>query len=325
MICELEHKIFTIEDTESEGLALALFQFQYSHNPVYQQYVRLLDIDPLTVNSITEIPFLPIDFFKTHRIITTSFQPGAIFESSGTTQTTPSRHFVKELSLYKISFQKAFENFYGPLQDWCILGLLPGYLERQNSSLVLMVHDLIINSQHPQSGFYLYEHEKLFGSLQQLEKQKQKTILIGVSFALLDFAEKYPQPLQHTIVMETGGMKGRREEMTRSQLHECLKGAWGLPTIHSEYGMTELLSQAYSREDGIFESPPWMKVMLREEDDPLMIKNNGRGLINVIDMANVYSCSFIATDDIGLVHPNGSFEVLGRRDHSDLRGCSLMA
>lgn len=325
MICELEHKIFTIEDTEFEGLALALFQFQYNHSPVYQEYTRLLGVDPLTVNSIARIPFLPIDLFKTHRVITSVFQPEAVFESSGTTQTIPSRHFVKDLSLYKMSFRKCFESFYGPVKDWCILGLLPSYLERNNSSLVAMVQDLVKTSHHAQSGFYLYEHEKLSEILQHLEMKQQKTLLIGVSFALLDFAEKYTQPLQHTIVMETGGMKGRRDELTRPEVHEILKRAFGLPVVQSEYGMTELLSQAYSRGEGVFESPAWMKIILREEDDPLVIKNTGRGLINIIDMANIYSCAFIATDDIGIIHPNGSFEVLGRRDNSDLRGCSLMA
>jgi phenylacetate-coenzyme A ligase PaaK-like adenylate-forming protein len=325
MICELEHKIFTTEDTGFEGLALVLFQFQYNHNPVYRQYVDLLDIDPFAVTAINKIPFLPIDFFKTHRVSATSFREEAVFESSGTTQTIQSRHFIKDLSIYKQSFEKCFQKFYGNAHDWCILGLLPSYLERTNSSLVIMVNELIRLSQHAHSGFYLYDHQKLSDVLEQLEKNRQKTLLIGVTFALLDFAENNSKPLKHTIVMETGGMKGKREEMTRNEVHAILKSAWDLSAIHSEYGMTELLSQAYSAGEGLFECPPWMKVILREEDDPLITKNAGRGLINVVDLANIYSCSFIATDDIGLLHPNGSFEVLGRRDNSDLRGCSLMA
>jgi hypothetical protein len=325
MICELEHKIFTIKDTEFESLALELFRFQYKENVVYQQYVRLLQVNPLTVTSIQKIPFLPIDFFKSHRVVTTSFEPEVIFESSGTSQTSRSHHLIKKFSLYRQSFRIAFENNYGPASDWCILGLLPSYLERKNSSLVAMVDELISMSEHPQSGFYLYEYEKLSRVLEELKTQEQKTILIGVTFALLDFAEKCPKALHDTVVIETGGMKGRREEMTRPEVHSLLKSAWNLPVIHSEYGMTELLSQAYSNGDGIYKSPTWQKILLREEDDPLVIKTQGRGLINIIDLANIYSCAFIATDDIGMLYSNQKFEVLGRRDHSDLRGCSLMA
>lgn len=324
MICELEYKIFTTEDTGFEELALALFQFQYNQNPVYRQYVDLLGIDPYTVLAIDKIPFLPIDFFKTHRVATTTFREETVFESSGTTQTIQSRHFIKNLSIYHQSFSRNFERCYGPVSDWCVLGLLPSYLERKNSSLVTMVNELIRMSGHGQSGFYLYEYEKLSDVIKQLETTGQKTLLIGVTFALLDFAGSYPLSLKHTVVMETGGMKGRREEMTRNEVHAKLKDAWDLEAIHSEYGMTELLSQAYSKGEGIFQCPPWMKVVLREEDDPLILKNKGRGLINVIDLANIYSCAFIATDDIGLLYPNGHFEVLGRRDNSDLRGCSLM-
>jgi len=325
MICELEHKIFSIKDTDFDTLALTIFQFQYKHNPIYRQYVDLLGIDPSTVSSLISIPFLPIDFFKTHHIGTTSFQYQAVFESSGTTQSIPSRHYVKDLSIYKQSFEKGFERCYGPVKDWCILGLLPDYLERKNSSLVTMVHELIAIGEHKLSGFYLYEHEKIHEVLHQLETQGQKTLLIGVTFALLDLAEKYPQPLRYTTVMETGGMKGRKEEMTRDEIHSIFKEAWKVPAIHSEYGMTELLSQAYSKGDGVFDCPGWMKAVIREEDDPLSIKSKGRGLINVIDLANIYSCCFIATDDLGFVHDDAKFEVLGRRDNSDLRGCSLMA
>ena len=323
MICELEYKIFTSEDTEFEELALGLFQFQYNQNPVYRAYVDLLNVNAYGVTSIDSIPFLPIDLFKTHRVATT-FREQAVFESSGTTQTTPSRHFVKDLSIYHQSFMRNFESFYGPVSEWCILALLPSYLERKNSSLVTMVNELVSQSSHEDSGFYLYDHEKLAATIKRQESKGQKTLLIGVTFALLDFAEKFPLKLRYTVVMETGGMKGRREEMTRPEVHGILKTAWHVPSIHSEYGMTELLSQAYSREDGVFVCPPWMRIMLRDEDDPLTIKSHGRGLINVIDLANIYSCAFIATDDIGLLHAGSRFEVLGRRDNSDLRGCSLM-
>ena len=325
MICELEYKIFTTDDTGFEGLALALFQFQYRHSPLYREYVDLISVNPDSVNAIEQIPFMPIDFFRTHRLATTDFVEEAVFESSGTTTTTPSRHFIKNVSLYRKSFDGSFQRFYGLPSDWCILGLLPAYLERANSSLVFMVNELINRSGHEHSGFYLYEHDKLSKVIQHLNHIGQKTMLIGVTFALIDFATKYPRLLQNTIVMETGGMKGRREEMTRDEVHEILKNAWRMPCIHSEYGMTELLSQAYSRGEGIFRCPPWMRVIIREEDDPMLIKSTGRGLINVIDLANMYSCAFIATDDIGILHADGTFEVLGRRDHSDLRGCSLMA
>lgn len=325
MTCELEHKIFTITDTDFPAAALAIFQFQARHNPVYRDFIQALAIDPLSVTNVAAIPFLPIGFFKTHIVSTTEFSPQKIFQSSGTTQSINSRHFVKDLSIYEESFLSGFKQFYGDPSEWCIIGLLPSYLERNNSSLVHMVNELITQSGDETSGFYLNEFEKLAGVLQQLNTSGKKTLLIGVTFALLDFAEAYPQTLEGIVVMETGGMKGRKEEMVRQEVHEHLKTAWMLDTIHSEYGMTELLSQAYSQGDGIFDTPPWMKVLLREDDDPLSIKLRGRGLINVIDLANIYSCSFIATDDVGKLYDDGKFEVLGRRDNSDLRGCSLMA
>lgn len=324
MICEIEDKIFTIEPTDFEQLALEVFQFQYNNNAIYQHYVNALSIVGSNVRSVDQIPFLPIRFFKTTDIKTTVFEPEAVFESSGTTQTVNSRHYVKDINIYRRSFLQAWEQFYGPLQDWCVIGLLPAYLERQNSSLVVMVNEMIKLSQHAHSGFYLYEHEKLAHVLQELETQGQKTILIGVTFALLDFAEKYPMPLQHTIVMETGGMKGRRREMTREEVHGLLTTAFQTGAIHSEYGMTELLSQAYSYGHGIFNCAPWMKVLVRQDDDPLDVRVAGSGVINVIDLANLYSCSFIATDDVGTVMPDGSFEILGRIDTSDMRGCNLL-
>lgn len=324
MICEIEDKIFSLEPVDIEQLALEVFQFQYNNNAIYQQYVKALSIVGSNVRSIDQIPFLPIRFFKTADIKTTVFEPEAVFESSGTTQTINSRHYVKDMSIYHRSFLQAWEQFYGPVQDWCVIGLLPAYLERQNSSLVVMVNEMIKLSGHAQSGFYLYEHEKLAAVLQELEKQGQKTLLIGVTFGLLDFAEQFPMPLKHTIVMETGGMKGRRREMTRQEVHAILSTAFKTPLIHSEYGMTELLSQAYSYGHGLFDCPPWMKVLVRQDDDPLDVRVAGSGVINIIDLANLYSCSFIATDDVGTVQEDGSFEVLGRVDTSDIRGCNLL-
>ncbi|MBO9203967.1 MULTISPECIES: LuxE/PaaK family acyltransferase [Niastella] len=324
MICEIEDKIFTLEPVDFEQLALEVFQFQYNNNAIYQQYVNALSIVGSSVRSIDQIPFLPIRFFKTADIKTTVFEPEAVFESSGTTQTVNSRHYVKDLAIYQRSFLQAWEQFYGPVQDWCVIGLLPAYLERQNSSLVVMVNEMIKLSGHAQSGFYLYEHEKLAAVLQELERQGQKTLLIGVTFGLLDFAEQFPMPLKHTIVMETGGMKGRRREMTREEVHTILSMAFKTPLIHSEYGMTELLSQAYSYGHGLFDCPPWMKVLVRQDDDPLDVRVAGSGVINIIDLANLYSCAFIATDDVGTVQADGSFEVLGRVDTSDIRGCNLL-
>lgn len=286
---------------------------------------------PAGIKKVEQIPFLPIRFFKTHAVKTGSFEPAMIFESSGTTGSVNSCHLVKDLSLYEESFLKGFISFYGTVKDYCIIGLLPSYMERNNSSLVYMVNELVTKSGHPQSGFYLNEYDRLLTVLNELESSRQKTLLIGVTFALLDFAEKHTLPLQHTIVMETGGMKGRRKEMIRQQVHAILKKAFTVPFIHSEYGMTELLSQAYSKGDGIFQCPPWMKVVLRDEEDPLSVnipdfqnRAYSQGAINIIDLANIHSCSFIATDDAGRLYPDDSFEVLGRMDNSDLRGCSLM-
>jgi phenylacetate-coenzyme A ligase PaaK-like adenylate-forming protein len=311
-------------------MALEIFQLQYSHNPVYKKYVDSLRINPGNINSIETIPFLPISFFKTHEVISTAFEPEIIFESSGTTGQNASRHFVKKESLYEKSFSKTFNLFYGSPKDWCILGLLPGYLERDNSSLVVMVNNLIQKSDNNNSGFYLHDHEKLYQTIVHNEIIEQPTLLIGVTFSLLDFAEKYSMKLQNTVVMETGGMKGRREEITREEVHQFLQNKLGVHVVHSEYGMTELLSQAYSKEKGLFQCPPWMKVLVREYHDPFAVTSNSfanksaGGLLNIIDLANLYSCCFIATDDVGKIYKNGTFEVLGRRDVSDLRGCSLL-
>jgi phenylacetate-coenzyme A ligase PaaK-like adenylate-forming protein len=329
MVEQWNHKIFGVKKEGFEALALEIFRFQYGNNPVYRDYVNALRVDPAAVQHLRQIPFLPISLFKTGSIQATLFEPQMVFESSGTTGMTSSRHLVKDLSIYEESFIKGFEQFYGSVKDWCIIGLLPSYLERKNSSLVYMVDKLIRLGAHAQSGFYLDEYDKLLSTLKESEQGKQKTLLIGVTFALLDFAEKFlpgsfPEPLHFTTVMETGGMKGRREEILREELHARLQTAFHLPAIHSEYGMTELLSQAYSKENGIFYTPAWMKILVRDDEDPFLINETGSGAINVIDLANIYSCCFIATDDAGRVHEDKGFEVLGRIDGSDLRGCSLL-
>jgi hypothetical protein len=320
----------TANEDDFNTSALELFRFQYRYNRVYNQYCNLLKIEPGKVSNICDIPFLPISFFKTHKVVTTEFVAGTIFESSGTTKTVNSRHFVKDPGIYKKSLNNAFRLFYGDPAEWCILALLPSYLERNNSSLVMMADQLVQKSKHPGSGFYLNERKRLQLRLDELEESQQKTLLIGVSFALLDLAERFPVQLNYTTVMETGGMKGRRTEMTRQQLHEILCDGFKINNIHSEYSMTELLSQAYSSGSGIFRCPPWMKVLLREEDDPLATHignavDTNTGAINIIDLANIYSCSFIATEDAGRFYHDGSFEVLGRLDNSDIRGCSLLS
>jgi hypothetical protein len=323
------HKIFNVNTQDFESLALEIFRFQYQSNPVYKSYVDAIGVSGPAVDRMQKIPFLPIRFFKSHIIKSGLFDPQEIFESSGTTGSINSRHFVKDTDLYKESFTRGFESFYGPVKEQCIIGLLPSYLERKNASLVYMVNELVQQSGHPQSGFYLHGLDKLAEVLRQREANSQPTLLIGVTFALLDFAEAFSLPLQHTTIMETGGMKGRRQEMVRQEVHDILKQSFHVRSIHSEYGMTELLSQAYSKGEGIFDCPPWMKIIVRDEEDPLSIKpvtaRRQQGAINIIDLANIYSCSFIATDDAGRLYEDGSFEVLGRMDNSDLRGCSLMS
>jgi hypothetical protein len=276
------------------------------------------------IECLDQIPFLPIHFFKTHAIYTGTKCPRFYFESSGTTQDIVSKHFVKDLKVYDQSFMECFEQFYGSPKDYCILGLLPNYLERQHSSLVYMTDQFIQASANTKSGFYLYDFENLNITLAALEKAQQKTLLIGVSYALMDFVDAYPQSLKHTMVMETGGMKGRKQELTKPALHAYLADGFGVNSIHSEYGMTELLSQAYSKGEGIYTCPPWMKVLVADESDPTALNATGRGVLHIIDLANFNSCAFIATEDIGMVHPDGSFEVLGRLDQSARRGCSLL-
>ncbi len=331
---EFEKRVFAASPDNFNELALELFNFQHQNNPVYQQYCKALGKEAGQIYAVEKIPFLPVSFFKTHSVTTTDFEPEAIFESSGTTdeQNVCSKHYIKDLDIYKQSFNTCFEKFYGPAKAKCILGLLPSYLERKNSSLVLMTDELIKQSKNELSAFYLHDHEKLHRTIMHNELLKIPTLLIGVTYALLDFAEKFPMQLRHTIVMETGGMKGRRQEMTRQEVHEQMQSKLGISLVHSEYGMTELLSQAYSKGDGIFHSPPWMRILIRDEDDPFYVRTPDAktdkpitGVINVIDLANIYSCSFIATDDAGRLYQNNSFEVLGRVDNSDIRGCSLLS
>jgi phenylacetate-coenzyme A ligase PaaK-like adenylate-forming protein len=321
----LEKEIFNINTTEDfERLALEVFLFQYENVPVYHQFCNFLNTNVSEVKTIEDIPFLPIQFFKSHKVIAESLKEETIFTSSGTTGSLTSKHYVADLKLYEKSFRKAFEMKYSDPSDFAILALLPSYLERGGSSLIYMVEDLIKTSKNPNSGFYLYEIDALIEKLAFLEKSKQKTILIGVSYALLDLIEKKKFQFKNTLVMETGGMKGRRKEMIKEELHEILKNGFGVQKIHSEYGMTELLSQAYSSGDGLFSCPPWMKILIRDAEDALSYNSKKTGGINVVDLANLYSCSFIATQDLGKTFANGIFEVLGRFDSSDIRGCNLM-
>jgi phenylacetate-coenzyme A ligase PaaK-like adenylate-forming protein len=313
-------------DVDFNHVALETFNLQAKENKVYCQYLQYLNIRTEQVADIHQIPFLPIRFFKSFDIITGLPVSNAIhFTSSGTTGDIPSKHMVSDITLYEQSFTAAFNHFYGDVGQWCILALLPSYLERQGSSLVYMCDRLIRLSNHPQSGFYLHNYAKLYETLKHLEAQKQKTLLIGVSYALLDLAEQFPLSLQHTIVMETGGMKGKRPEMVKAELHEVLKNAFHTDAIHSEYGMTELLSQAYSKGSGVYYCPPWMKILIRDSNDPLSLNQTSKaGGINVIDLANRHSCSFIATQDMGKIYEDGSFEIAGRFDDSEIRGCNLM-
>ena len=324
MICEFKHNIFNISGSFPQDMAMEIFHLQQRENPVYRSYLEAIGILPESIHSIAQLPFLPIRFFKTHRVITGTEEPELRFESSGTTGTIPSRHFIMDAAFYKSSFVKGFELQYGPVSNYAILGLLPSYLERQHSSLVYMVDELIRLSGHPASNFYLYDHQRLFTTLQELESAGQPYVLIGVTFALLDFAQVYQLPLKHGIIMETGGMKGRKEELTRKAVHDALRKAFQADTIHAEYGMTELLSQAYSKGHGIFTCPPWMRILIREEDDPFALKTEGRGIISIVDLANIHSCAFIETEDLGFLHKNGTFEVEGRVDSSEARGCSMM-
>ena len=304
-----------------EKRALRLFKEQSQKCLPYNQYLKLLKTDVESISSLAEIPFLPIQFFKTHTIIANGKKPAIRFSSSGTTGMELSQHLVADLSLYEYSFRTAFELFYGDIEKYRFIALLPSYLEREGSSLIYMCEDLIKRSKHPQSGFYLNNLDEL----SEIIKEDKPTILLGVTYALLDLAKLGPFQLNNTIIMETGGMKGKRKEMLKDELHQTLSNAYGVDLIHSEYGMTELLSQAYSKGNGRFSTPHWMRVFSRDIEDPFSLTNNGKtGGLNIIDLANIHSCAFIATQDLGRVYTDQTFEVLGRFEQSDIRGCNFL-
>lgn len=324
--------IFKIKSQDDfKKLSLDIFKYQANENEVYKRYLDSLKTNIEEINDLEQIPFLPIEFFKTHKIITGQKYNDSdliTFSSSGTTGMSQSKHFVSDISIYEKSYLKAFEIFYGDIKDYCVLALLPSYLERDGSSLIYMANDLIKKSNHPESGFYLNNYEELNLKLNHLLKNGQKVILLGVTYAMLDLTELFSfdkSITKNLIVMETGGMKGKRKEMVREELHEILCKGFGVDSIHSEYGMTELLSQAYSKGKGIFNCPPWMRILIRDTNDPFaFFSNNKTGGINVIDLANISSCSFLATQDLGKTFSDNSFEVLGRFDNSDIRGCNLL-
>ena len=318
--------IFAISSQKQfEKIALKVFRYQYENNIVYREFCELLNTDSHKVKSLEQIPFLPIQFFKSHNVVSNTNAIEETFTSSGTTGTITSKHLVTDASIYEESYRKGFSQFYGNIENYVVLALLPSYLEREGSSLIYMVEDLIRLSNHSESGFYLHNHDELIKKLIELDQAGQNVILIGVTYALLDLIEKQQFQLQNTIIMETGGMKGKRKEMIREELHQQLCEGFGVSVIHSEYGMTELLSQAYSLGEGVFECPSWIQILIRDTEDALTYIPQGKtGGINVIDLANINSCSFIATQDLGKKNPNNSFEVLGRFDSSDIRGCNLM-
>jgi hypothetical protein len=327
---QIEQALAQLKPVDFEDLAWRIFNYQFRLNPLYKSYCESLGKPPEKVSNLTDIPFLPIGFFKSASIRTGTFDPEIIFESSGTTGSIQSRHALRNLAIYEHSFLQGFRKFYGDPEQYCILGLLPSYLEREHSSLVYMTKVLLEKSGHQEGGFFLHDLEKLVSTLLHNENNGIKTLLLGVTYALLDFSEQFSFPLKHTLVMETGGMKGRRKEMLREEVHSLLQDRFHIENIHSEYGMTELLSQAFSKGNGIFHCSDSIQILIRAEDNPLDISSHRdlagpiRGAINIIDLSNLHSCSFIATDDAGLLHPDGSFEVRGRLDHTDLRGCSLM-
>jgi phenylacetate-coenzyme A ligase PaaK-like adenylate-forming protein len=322
----MHNKIFNIQTPEDfKQVAFSVFRHQFENNKVYRSFCDLLYIHPSDVHTLEDIPFLPIEFFKSKKIISSLEEVQEVFTSSGTTGSVTSKHYVSDIEFYKESYLKGFAHFYGNIEDYAVLALLPNYLERKGSSLVYMVADLIQRSKNKKSGFYLNNIEELAKKLIKIDQKGQKTLLIGVSFALMDLIEKCQFELKNTIIMETGGMKGRRKELVRNELHALLQQGFGVKNIHSEYGMTELLSQGYSNGNGVFETPPWMKVITRDPEDALSIQKNGKtGGINIIDLANYNSCAFIATQDLGKVHQNGTFEIIGRFDNSDIRGCNLL-
>ena len=310
--------------TEFSDFALRLFQQQYNLNKVYHEYCNHLNVNPEKVDAIEKIPFLPVSFFKTHRVVTGDFTPQITFFSSSTTGTQPSKHEIKDIALYEMSFIKSFEHFYGNPRAYTFLALLPSYLEREGSSLIYMMEKLMQLSGKKENGFFLYNHEQLFITLTELQKKREKTILFGVTFALLDFIKNYRIDFPELILFETGGMKGMGKELLKEEVHHLLQEAFHLQNIHSEYGMCELLSQAYSSGKNVFKTPPWMKFLLRDEKNPLYVSATlSEGAVNVIDFANIHSCAFIATDDLGRQHRNG-LEIIGRFDYAEVRGCNLL-
>ena len=323
---DMQETIFNIKsEAQFTTIALAVFKHQFKNNKVYRSFCDLLFVHPSSISTIEEIPFLPIQFFKSRKVLSSLDEIQETFTSSGTTGSSTSKHLVTDINLYKESYLKGFAHFYGNIEEYTVLALLPNYLERQGSSLVFMVADLIEKSKKVESGFYLDNIQELANKLLELNRNGQKILLIGVSFALLDLIEMQQFNLKNTIIMETGGMKGRRKELVREELHTILQNGFGVTEIHSEYGMTELLSQGYSKGNGVFETPPWMKILTRDTEDALSINASGKnGGINVIDLANYNSCSFIATQDLGKVYENETFEIIGRFDSSDIRGCNLM-
>lgn len=322
----LADKIFDVSnESQFNELALEIFQFQFTHNPVYKSWCDSLNRTPANVKHLNQVPFLPVEFFKNFPIKSWQGDPITTFSSSGTTGQITSQHHVADTYIYERSLMKGFQLEYGKPSDWIIIGLLPAYLERQGSSLVYMTDILIRESGQHESGFYLNNYEELALLLRRLKDNNKKVWLIGVSFALLDMAEKQPEAWENLVVVETGGMKGRRREMIRTDLHETIRSKWRIARLHSEYGMTELFSQAWMNDSGRFHTPPWMKVMIRETNDPFSYAENGKtGGINVVDLANLDSCAFISTSDLGKKFTDETFDVLGRFDHSDVRGCNLM-
>ena len=318
--------IFNINsDKEFNEIALQIFHYQAKNNVVYKEYLNYLNTDVNKIESIDRIPFMPIEFFKTHKIITDNLETTKIFKSSGTGFSGRSSHYVSDIKLYEQSFNEGFKYFYGNIKDYCILGLLPSYVENGDSSLIYMVESLIKQSENTESGLYLNNYNELIKVATRLESQNKKYIILGVSYALLDIAESNSLNLKNAIIMETGGMKGRRKELPKEELHKILIDSFGVKAIHSEYGMTELLSQAYSFGNGIFKTPSWMKIFVRDIYDPFTYMEKGKsGGINIIDLANINSCCFIETKDLGRVHPDNSFSILGRFDNSDIRGCNLL-
>lgn len=326
MIEQLKRDIFKIQsDNEFLKYALDIFRHQAKNNPVYAKYLSLLKTDIDSVKSLEQIPFLPIEFFKSQKVCSTSLKEQIIFTSSGTSGMSSSKHYVSDLSIYEDSFIKGFEQYYGAVEDYCVLALLPSYMEREGSSLIYMMEKMVEVSKHAKSGFYLYNHNELIETIAQLKKENKKILLLGVSFALLDLAEKFKVDFSDVIIMETGGMKGRRKEITREELHSILCDSFNVEKIHSEYGMTELLSQAYSKGASLFNTPAWMRILIRETTDPFSYQQQGlSGGLNIIDLANIDSCSFIETQDLGKIHADNSFEILGRFDNTDVRGCNLL-